>query len=334
MASAATTSTSDGTNSFSLFSKFPIEIRLKIWKLAPEARIIEVLFQGDHRKRKYKFYAAGGNVPALLHVNHEARIEGLQLYKEAFGSKWALNKVYFDYEIDALSFPSYSGWEQKVFFFKKTPSADLAQVQNIILHNPVNMDYTYLRFLIGLKELSIIIRNGLVSRMNTPKMQLVQSGRWFDLEGLSLMTPEPDERITLHLTAGTMLAEARRVESDIKNTLRGLLGSRGVVGGIAAGVITSDRNIVSGGASGGVATGVAPGGGRIGRRVGGSLVTGTTQSSGSIVSRGAGGGIAPVGITSYGSASGGNVSGMDIDNLKVYRLGVAGWTPPLRLLED
>jgi hypothetical protein len=135
---------------FKKFPKLPAELRVKIWKLVPEPRIVEVLFPMDGRKNKHKFCA---KIPAILHVCQESRHEGLKEYHPAFDSKWALNRVYFNFELDTLCYSSYSSWSQKSVFLRKIKFADLNRIQNVALkHWEIDTASRYP----GLKELSCL----------------------------------------------------------------------------------------------------------------------------------------------------------------------------------
>jgi hypothetical protein len=135
---------------FELFPKLPPELRLKIWNLAPESRVIEVIFKQDHRKNNYKFLAT---TPAILHANHEARVEGLRRYKHVFKTKWALNGVFFDFEIDVLYFSRSAGDSQKNLFLRKVKHAELVKVQNFA---GASWDVSDIALFPGLKELMFL----------------------------------------------------------------------------------------------------------------------------------------------------------------------------------
>ena len=141
---------------FELFPKLPPELRLKIWKLVPEYRVVEVIFKQDHRKNNYKFLAT---IPAILHANHDARVEGLRRYKQVFKTKWALNGVFFDFESDTLYLSRFAGDSQKNLFLRKVKRAELVQVQNLAA---ANCDILNVAFFSGLKKLTFLVS----ARMN------------------------------------------------------------------------------------------------------------------------------------------------------------------------
>ncbi len=113
---------------FKYFPKLPAELRLKIWNLVPEPRIVEVRFRKDRRKNDHKFMAA---CPAILHVCQESRIEGLKRYQQAFNSKWALNRGYFDFEIDILYLSVHATFGQKKHFIDRISRRDRESVQRL-----------------------------------------------------------------------------------------------------------------------------------------------------------------------------------------------------------
>ncbi|KAF8859745.1 hypothetical protein BDZ45DRAFT_350209 [Acephala macrosclerotiorum] len=68
---------------FHLFSKLPLEIRLKIWNFASPARVIEIRSWGDNianRYRPVKFSTPPQKPPIIFRINHESREEALRLY--------------------------------------------------------------------------------------------------------------------------------------------------------------------------------------------------------------------------------------------------------------
>jgi hypothetical protein len=136
---------------FELFPKLPPELRLKIWKLVPEPRVVEVIFKHDHRKNNYKFMAT---FPSILHANHEARVEGLRRYKHVFKTRWALNSVFFDFETDILHFSRAAGGTQKDLFSRKVKPAELAKVQNFVVGDW--SDFRLIGFFTGMKKLILL----------------------------------------------------------------------------------------------------------------------------------------------------------------------------------
>ncbi|KAL3422129.1 hypothetical protein PVAG01_06285 [Phlyctema vagabunda] len=85
----------DSTNSFEGFLKLPVEIRLRIWwyAAAQKPRVIQVYFHT--RALKWSARDFTGGLPALIHVNQEARTEVLRSLSRAFDA-------YMDLERDTI----------------------------------------------------------------------------------------------------------------------------------------------------------------------------------------------------------------------------------------
>ncbi|KAI1425905.1 hypothetical protein F5Y12DRAFT_325386 [Xylaria sp. FL1777] len=107
-----------GARSFVKFGKLPAELRIKIWQLAmPEARTVvikspfsqktvpisldKVLPQPLDRGETWQ---STTQVPALLHVNAEARHEALKHYSLSLGVGNTQPRVYIDFNRDTLVF--------------------------------------------------------------------------------------------------------------------------------------------------------------------------------------------------------------------------------------
>jgi hypothetical protein len=112
----------DGAEAFGAFEPFkklPLELRINIWKLLPEPRVIEVRFSRDGRKLKHRFVA---DMPTVLHVCQESRLEALKQYKITFSSnrhsRHALNSVYFNNSRDTLYISGHGNGKQLAAFVK------------------------------------------------------------------------------------------------------------------------------------------------------------------------------------------------------------------------
>ena len=85
---------------FQLFPSLPIELRLKIWKLASQVpRLVEVRFPKNSLSHKHDFVS---DPPAVLHTSHEAREEALKSYTLDLATKHTLYPVCFNFEVDIL----------------------------------------------------------------------------------------------------------------------------------------------------------------------------------------------------------------------------------------
>ena len=73
------------------------------------------------------------NVPVILHTCQELRREGFKHYHKAFDSKWALNTIYFNFELDTLCFWPWDTRSPKDFFVRKLKADYLHRIQSIAL---------------------------------------------------------------------------------------------------------------------------------------------------------------------------------------------------------
>jgi hypothetical protein len=107
---------------FSLFPKLPPELRNKIWKLSlPGPRIIRITHDprnmatvkiqeiGAGPSPFWRAKANAGPVPALLHVNKEARSFASKYYSLTFEKQTQGRPVYFDATRDTLHLPNVEG---------------------------------------------------------------------------------------------------------------------------------------------------------------------------------------------------------------------------------
>jgi hypothetical protein len=195
--------TPDEQPKFELFPKLPPELRLKIWNIAPESRVVEVLFKQDHRKNNYKFLAT---IPEILHTNHEARVEGLRRYKHVFKTKWALNGVFFDFETDILYFSRAAGDSQKNLFLRKVKPAELAKVQNFAA---AGWDICQAGSFPGMKKMIFLCPHQIESTPTMPTMENhkceVAGGdvEFHEMEDLIARYPE-QPHLTAALSTGKM----------------------------------------------------------------------------------------------------------------------------------
>jgi len=97
---------------FTLFPKLPIEIRLNIWKLlCTHPRKVKLFYyQIPDIYEKPRLIHGQSKHPAVLEVNHESRAEGLRFYtlcqeliRDRTLNSW-LNYVYINFENDRFSF--------------------------------------------------------------------------------------------------------------------------------------------------------------------------------------------------------------------------------------
>jgi len=79
-----------------IFSKLPIELRIKIWKLTLRPRIIEIEF--TDKKAVY----TKAKIPTALHVSKESRAAVEKLYPSCFGSVWHKSQTRFNFDLDTI----------------------------------------------------------------------------------------------------------------------------------------------------------------------------------------------------------------------------------------
>ncbi|KAI0392855.1 hypothetical protein F5Y17DRAFT_459511 [Xylariaceae sp. FL0594] len=111
--------------SFTVFKNLPPELRIMIWQLAmPESRTVVLTSSCTRQRREAASLDAilptpcesgedawysTAQIPALLHVNQEARYEALMRYTLSFDisgpESKSQPKVYFDFSRDTLFFP-------------------------------------------------------------------------------------------------------------------------------------------------------------------------------------------------------------------------------------
>ncbi|KAL4816948.1 hypothetical protein BDW67DRAFT_40493 [Aspergillus spinulosporus] len=89
----ATRPDSSPSQSFTLFPLLPTELRLQIWSLflvssLSERRTVSITCHREvhpiYRRRYAKSFSTSTSIPALLHVNREARSEALRVYRPSF----------------------------------------------------------------------------------------------------------------------------------------------------------------------------------------------------------------------------------------------------------
>ena len=132
------------TPTFLPFRKLPIEIRLKIWKLAALPRVVEVRFSSNPLQGEHEFMA---DFPVQLHVCQESRTEALKTYKLSFDTNKASHPTYFDFDHDILyvrecrpkisrphsEVSPYLRYEQLAFFLKRLPGKE--KIQRLAISN-------------------------------------------------------------------------------------------------------------------------------------------------------------------------------------------------------
>ncbi|KAH6720208.1 hypothetical protein BKA61DRAFT_569890 [Leptodontidium sp. MPI-SDFR-AT-0119] len=98
---------------FTLFPKFPLELRLMVWKEAlPGPRMIGFLAKGSDESSATitgkTFQRPAPSDPVILFVNHESRSVSLSTYQLAFHHRLP-KPVYFNFSEDSVFFPNVRG---------------------------------------------------------------------------------------------------------------------------------------------------------------------------------------------------------------------------------
>jgi hypothetical protein len=93
---------------FVRFPKLPLELRVAIWKvMAQQGRVITVRRKGHPLIYTTAPKHNAAAVPSILHTSKEARCIGLETYRAHFGTRFSGHPIYFNFDTDALYFPSY-----------------------------------------------------------------------------------------------------------------------------------------------------------------------------------------------------------------------------------
>ncbi|KAG4444340.1 hypothetical protein IFR05_000214 [Cadophora sp. M221] len=130
---------------FKKFNKLPLEVKRMIWAEAAHIqRVVQfgvknpssnqfhheaISINGNSiRKQCTEVYlarvSAGGNVPAMLQVNKEARSEGLRYYEKPFGEILTNAGPYFNFAADTMYFPDLQ--TGAVFLGSRSSSSNVA----------------------------------------------------------------------------------------------------------------------------------------------------------------------------------------------------------------
>lgn len=88
------------TKGFTLFGSLPAELRLEIWKLSCQPRVVEVRYDAATDRCH-----TAAKPPAILQVCQESRDEGQVLYKKAFRTRRRQEYIYFFPSLDILYLP-------------------------------------------------------------------------------------------------------------------------------------------------------------------------------------------------------------------------------------
>jgi hypothetical protein len=120
--------------SFPLFPKLPLEIRMMIWKLTLQPRILELQFSYI---RGFFTKAKG---PVALRVNQESRNTVKPLYPLCFGNVVYQPRVLFNFSIDTL-FLEHDFQPQLLLFLASLKLDEMVQLKYLAVDTRIDTDY-------------------------------------------------------------------------------------------------------------------------------------------------------------------------------------------------
>ncbi|PQE26225.1 hypothetical protein CJF30_00000958 [Rutstroemia sp. NJR-2017a BBW] len=94
------TTASKRLTSFHLFPTLLPELRILIWRYACTSRVVEVRYDPALDRCH-----SSSQPPAILHANHESRIEALRIYNLCFATTKSQSRIYFNPYLDTLYLP-------------------------------------------------------------------------------------------------------------------------------------------------------------------------------------------------------------------------------------
>lgn len=96
-------------DTFTMFLKLPVELRVKIWNISIAPRVLY-----EHRNYLNSQFILKGypQIPSILHVNRESREAGLRLYEATYiyggdkvSEKLKNYKIYVNFSLDTIASP-------------------------------------------------------------------------------------------------------------------------------------------------------------------------------------------------------------------------------------
>lgn len=187
---APSTSTSLTASSFTLFPLLPTEIRLHIWRFAlPDTgRVVEL-----RRSREDWEVTASPSPPAVFSVNQESRDEVIRysILNDAMLTLNGENQVYFNYELDTLSFntskqgnyePGSDLWGlggELYLFVESLRAHERQKVQHLaVIHDIPEVSTNRRRLEIGLAKFKSLKLFSVRSLAKGANGQVLPSGLW------------------------------------------------------------------------------------------------------------------------------------------------------------
>jgi len=115
-----------------ILSKLPLEVKLAIWKLVDEPRIIGIQFGEDARTRRWRYVA---DVPVWLQINHNIRELALNYWAYFMVDSHSVNNVFFNYESDIFYYKSRCCTleQEECFFTCCIKSASLKRLRRLLI---------------------------------------------------------------------------------------------------------------------------------------------------------------------------------------------------------
>ena len=117
-------------DTFTLFAKFPPEIRIQIWKLTvQEPQLISI-----YKVWSLEFINAQPSKPGILLVNHESRQAALEERPSCFGDR-LMHPIYYNFERDVIYFWSKAAFNMFMSASKTSPQIAHLMVRRTNLHH-------------------------------------------------------------------------------------------------------------------------------------------------------------------------------------------------------
>jgi 2EXR family len=137
-----------GLKEFTLFSKLPKELRLKVWEYAArEPRIVEVCQAQDEWYITYEteendyesansapFYSPTA-LPVIFHISQESRAIALENYTLSFPNGSQPAQIYYNSFVDLLYFPAWCFQRHIIHFEDATPPEIKNAIRRIAIEN-------------------------------------------------------------------------------------------------------------------------------------------------------------------------------------------------------
>jgi len=206
--------------SFRKFSKLPIEIRLRIFNLATEPRIVRAKWETITYDKEYRtvYRLSAGPVPKVLQINRESREEAKRRYIKVYaqlalvgGRKCGAEQIWVNFDMDTLYFVNYPASYGFLTWFRRiskkaqrenTKASKTIKYIAFSAHvlrrlgsadNKLDMFYTLAVEHPELKDISIVLDNGQFYEDKKPstykftppiplKAWKTSGGRWGNLE--------------------------------------------------------------------------------------------------------------------------------------------------------